>query len=154
MARVLNTAQPTIVRGVSPAPAYSRVISLGLVVPGDGVWRYWSWPSVGDRVRLLGVQVWVLPKAINVSQGTAFRLYAGSGDAGSVAALGSWDSVLPIWDQASGQSVWTLHDGRQEMEWWMNKLFTGEARRFAIVVMRGVGQGNDALYCSLTISEG
>ena len=155
MARVVVArGQQEAVRRRFPKPAYSRIISFRMGVPGDGKDYMMYTQSLGQTVWLLKVQIWVLPKMLNTTKGTSFKLFAGTGKPGGIEDVEKWERIVPLIDETGALRVWPLHDGRDHIEWDIMKLYTGQTRRFAIIAMRGAGFGDDYLYVSWTISEG
>ncbi len=151
---VVNRSQQLRVAGLRPESAYSRIVSLVVTVKGDGIVRYMVTPVVGQSVRLLGVKAICNPKAINAAQSTGFGMYAGSTRPGSVADVQAWETVLPLYDNNNVLVEWGFRDGMTELEWEFNKLYLGEARRFAITYARGPAWGDDRLIVSFHVSEG
>lgn len=140
--------------GLHPRSSYARVISKSIEVPDDGVWRYVVTQPVGQNCWVIKVDVWCLPKAINAAQGTAVSIATGTGDPGSVAALRSWDNVLPMIDDRDIAVPWIMDDGRDHFHWDIGGIYVEKSRRFGIEYLRGLGFGDDWLYVSLQISEG
>ena len=162
--KYLKTLQPTVqvvnesqlVRRalLSPEPPYSRVVSVALGLNDDGVWRFAYTGAVGQDVRLLGVKVWVIPRAVNAAQNTQIRVRAGSGVPGTLGSFVEWSNVLPLTTVPGADVPFTIYDGINDMEWTMKKLYQGQARRFGINAMRGLGFGDDVVQASFHISEG
>jgi len=137
-----------------PASVYSRVVSVSLLLPADGNQYYNYTNQLGQDIRLLKVQVWHLPKAINIANVSAFSITAGSGPQPTGPDIANWENVLPLIDPNRQGAPWVLYDGQDYKEWELCKIFSGEARRFAVAGYRGVGMGTDALWVSFTVSEG
>lgn len=147
-------SQQEEMRRLHPKPAYSRVVSIAFNVIGDGTWRYVTTPPLGQILWLLKIDVWRWPRAPDISKGTEFRIFAGSGDPGSVLGLENWEEVLPVMLDGTKKHLWRAFDGANHFQWTMMKFFEGRTRRLAVSHMRGAGFGNDALYVSFEISEG
>ena len=155
MARVIvPRGQQEAVRREYPKPAYTRILSFRMYVPGDGKYYMMCTQSLGQTIWLLKVQIWVLPKIINVNQGTSFSVHTGTVKPKNVEDVQKWERIMPLIDETGGLRVWPLHDGRDKIAWDVMKLYTGQPRRFAVIGMRGPGFGEDLLYTSFTISEG
>ena len=155
MARVVvPRSQQAEMRQRYPKPAYSRIISFRMKVPGDGKDYMMCTQPLGQTIWLLKIQVWVLPKLIDASKGTSITIHTGTNKPMSVEDVKNWERIVPLIDETGAKRVWPLHDGRDHIEWELMALYKGQPRRFAIIGMRGAGFGEDFLYTSFTISEG
>lgn len=137
-----------------PKPVYSRVVSVACNVIGDGVWRYVTTPPMGQNLWLLKIDVWRWPRSPDISKGTEFRFFGGSEEPGSVEALERWEEILPVLLDGKTRHLWRAFDGTNHLQWTMMRFFEGRTRRLALMHMRQVGFGNDAIYVSYEISEG
>lgn len=154
MVTVVNRSQQVVTRGLRPAPAYSRVVLCQLVVPPLGVggddWAVT--PSFGILVRLLGVDLWIFPDTpgettsglIHVSTGTGEKV-----DAGTIAM--TWQPVMDTSMLVNRAIIWRGYE--QHFCFEMNRLYTGESRRFG-VVYETVSLNRTVVLCAFHISEG
>lgn len=137
-----------------PKPAYSRITGFTIALPDDGNWRYNYTDVIGDRVWLLNVKVYVLPKAVDVTKAVAFVMLVGSGKPTNVNDMHAWDRIAPCRSEQGAQLVWTIHDGRHEMYFDMMRFFRGRHIRFGIMAWRTAAAGIDGIWAQFTISEG
>jgi len=108
---------------------------------------------LGNKIWLLGIQAWVIPKAVDASNITTLAFMTGTAMPSGVLDVSKWENLLPLKSTATEALFWYLHDGRDELHWKMMKLFTGSHRRFAVIATR-VGEGVDSIQVSFEISEG
>lgn len=154
MAFVVTRSQQVVTAGVYPISMYSRIETLAVTALGDGVWRYRLTPKLGKNLWLLSVNVWTQPGPIVYFQGTEFRVFAGSGNPGSVAGLETWEEVVPVLAEDGSRGQWMLGDGKEHFAWTMSRYYKGAATRFALAYYRGPAQGFKGLYASFLVSEG
>jgi len=154
MSKVVNKSQQVITAGFYPRSMYTRVVSVALAVPDDGVWYYVLTQVLGNKVWLLNVDVWLSPKVINPAQITIFDLYAGSVDPGTAIALREWDGIVPIYDRVRTRTFWIATDGSEHFHWTMSRYYKGESRRFGLAGQRPMGLGNEYMKASFEICEG
>lgn len=153
MPTVVNRSQQVYTGGLAPAAAYSRIVSLSLVVLQAWGQTYVVTQPLGNNIWLLGIQVWCIQKAPDASEVTYFNVYSGTGPAKSVGVVLAWENVLPMISEGGFADVWTMCDGRDYMRWDFAKLFTGAGRRLGIVGSR-YSEVGDVLRVSFHISEG
>lgn len=150
---IVGRDQQAEMRRLHPKPAYSRVVSVQLVVFEEWGDTFVVTPVVGDRVWLLGIRVWCDVKVVNIDRLSFFNIYTGSGNPQNAQDVLAWVNILPSGAQFSGPTYWQLFDGMSGFEWSMMRFFQGSSRRFGIVGSRfGIDYG--MLNVSFEISEG
>jgi len=150
---VVARDQQAEMRRLHPKPAYSRIVSVELLVSQGWGWQYVVTPVLGDKLWLLGVDVWPAVKAVNFDQYSEFVLYAGGGRQVSLDDVLQWDVVMPIFDNQSRLVTWRITDGSSGFHWQLAKHYEGDNRRFALVGFR-VAEDPSTLQASFHISEG
>jgi len=150
---IQNTSQQVVSRAMNPEPAYSRIVSCVEFVPTGPGAVYSFTPVLGQIVRLLEVRIWFAPHAVNMANQTLFRILTGTSQPNTAAEIRLWESVLPLVSPGFTDEPWTAYDGRDSMCWSMNRLYTGQGRRFGFWAERGP-VGTDEISASFEISEG
>jgi len=153
MAFVVNRDQQVYTGGLAPKAAYSRIVSVRLIVSQVAGWQYVVTPVIGNKVWLLGLKVWSEQKAVDNGQLSYFEVYAGGGRDVVIADVINWERILPMVDNANILQHWQIMDGERGYDWQFQRLYVGEQRRFALVGFR-VGQDISLLQASFHISEG
>jgi hypothetical protein len=153
MAKLLNTSQQVYTSALYPLYAYSRIVSVQLVVNAAWGWVYVLTPVIGNNVWLFGVKVWVEPTVINAAQYVTFDVYAGSGVNVAAAQVMDWQRVLPKIDNTGILQHWRYCGGDNTFEWEMTQYFEGLNRRFALVGLR-TGPQSLIIQTSFRICEG
>lgn len=151
---VVARNQQEEIRRRFPKPAYSRIVGITIPLPADGAWYYNYTDNIGDRVWLLKVKILIGPKAVDMTKYTGFIMCAGGRKPTTIADIARWDIIAPCKDVNRQPLIWTMHDGRNEMEFEFMKLYTGRHIRFAVMATRNVGTIADGLWAQFTISEG
>lgn len=154
MAFFLTKSQQLRVGAVTPIPAYSRVVSLHQVLPADDVWYVAVSPTIGNRVWLLGIDIWATPIIPNDNNYSAFTFRIGTGISWTIAEVNQWEEILPITTGAVTRFRWQIYDGCDHHHWNISKIYTGQSRRLAVTSMRAAGMGVAELDVSFEISEG
>jgi len=151
--QIVGRDQQADVRRRYPKPAYSRIVSLQLVAAA--VWgpTYVVTPPLGNKIWLLGIHAWVMPKAVNAANITTLGFMTGTTKPSDVLDIAKWENLLPLISKTTTSMLWYLHDGRDELQWKMMRLFTGTHRRFAVIATR-IGAEVDSIQVSFEISEG
>lgn len=151
---IVRRNQQEEIRRRFPKPAYTRIIGITIPLPDDGAWYYNYTDVIGDRVWLLKVKILIGPKVVDATKYTAFVLYAGDQKPATAADVAKWDIIVPCKDVNRQPLIWTMHNGRNEMEFDLMKLYTGRHIRFAVLASRQLGALVDGLWAQFTISEG
>lgn len=154
MAEVVNTSQQVISAGIRPRAHYTRLLSTFAQVLGDGVWVYQTTEAVGQQTWLLGVDIWVMQKAINLQQMTMIQLKTGQGIPTTIATMQTWQDLFPIQAVTAPFSDWLITDGTAHLRLNVCRIFKGTARRFGFLALRDIGTGLDRVYVTFEISEG
>lgn len=145
--------QQAEMRRLYPKPAYSRWISLQVWVPPDST-AYNYTEVVGQTCWLLGVKVWVMPKAVvDPTKTTSMWITTGTTIPKTFEEVMNWERILPIVAYERTHGLWICWDGMPGFEWEMEMLYTGLARRFGCAVHR-IGADYDTVQISFKISEG
>lgn len=139
---------------VVPAPAYSRVVSLQIPDLRQDETGFRFTPVLGNRVRLLRVQVWLQQDTWgSVTQlESLFQVYTAMSLPMSVEQVLGCERVLPI----TGVSVvdyWVQLHALGYWDWWMDVLYEGSERRFGFMVTQ-VEDNALVSFASFTVSEG
>lgn len=153
MAKLVNKPQAIRVGVKHPNPGYSRVISCLAAPKGLAAIDYGFTSVVGQTVRLLGVRLWFLPAAADVTKQVYFKVVTGTSTPKGSFEVYHWESVLPLTWKGSGLDRWTHFQGQNTYEWTMNRLYEGAGRRFGIWAQCN-WLGLDEIYASFEISEG
>ena len=152
MAEIINTAQPTIVRGVHPASSYSRVVGLSCPANNAGA-QYAFTPALGNNIWILEVKCWVLTKNTDILVATNVGFYCGGAAPTSALDVMRWSNLVPKTNENNNAEMWYFHDGTEYKGWEMKVRFEGESRRLGIVAYRNSVQ-TDIVQVSFRISEG
>lgn len=136
-----------------PKPVYSRIVSCRLVVAFGAGAKFRVTHALGDRLWLLGVKVWLVPKPIDPTLSTDFKIITGSLKPGNSSEAYKWENVIPLYGSSDELRLWAAYDGRDYFEWKMMKFYEGRPRMFGIYAIR-LGVGTDVLRVSFEVSEG
>lgn len=132
MAKLANKSQPIVSGVMNPQATYSRVVIVQLLVAaGVGNEDYGITPPLGNRVRLLGVDVWIQP----TNQGGFIVAYlkVKSGTGVPISAIRMSVDWLPVMDVSMILGVgMMLFCCEKHMHFSMNKLYVGESQRFGL----------------------
>lgn len=153
MATVVNQNQQVYTAGLTPVAAYSRIVSIELLVYHTWDWVYVVTPVIGNNVWLLGVDVVSELKAIDGGQFSNFDIYAGGGKDVALDDIRQWEKVLPLHVYSNVPTSWRILDGSPGFKWVFKKYYAGNGRRFAMVARRW-GEDMAMLFASFHISEG
>jgi len=136
-----------------PKPAYSRVVSVSLVLASGVPATFVKTPVFGTRLWLLSVRVHKFAAVVDATKDTRFAIFAVSGKVQSVDDAQLGQRILPLMNNSAELEWWMMLDGAQDRQWSMMMFFEGKPMGFAVVGIRG-GLGNDLLTVSFEISEG
>lgn len=153
MAFLVGKSQQVMMAGLAPIAAYSRIVSVKLLVYEGWGWQYVLTPVLGNDVWLLGVDVVSEKKAIDTGQYSEFQVYAGGGRSVAIGDVANWDLVLPQSNNANQRQSWRITDGMSGFSWQFSKRYVGDGRRFALTALR-YGEDISELQASFHISEG
>lgn len=132
MARIaVPRTQPALQR-IVPAPVHSRVVLMQLLVAaGVGNDDYAVTPPLGNRVRLLGVDVWIMPTSQGGFIEASLKVTAGSGErfTGLVVSE-AWAPVMDVTMLLKVGILFYCCDNHFHFD--MNKLYIGESQRFGM----------------------
>ncbi|MBA7694205.1 hypothetical protein ES703_102812 [subsurface metagenome] len=132
MVHLANKAQPVRVGVVYPRGVYSRVILVQLIVAsGIGNYDFAVTPPLGNRVWLLGVDIWHQPTTQGGFVKSYLKITTGSGETFTRYMVSmDWASVMDTTMLMKvGMLIFCcdLH-----LHFTMNKLYSGESQRFGI----------------------
>lgn len=151
--KLVNTAQLIRAGVMYPVSGYSRVVSCVASPKTLAGIDYGFTIVVGQQVRLLSVRLWFLPATIDVTKQVGFRVVTGTTRPTTQGEIFAWESVLPLTWRGTGADQWMHFHGRDSYEWTMNRLYTGEGRRFGIWAQCN-WEGLDEIYASFQVTEG
>lgn len=139
---------------VVPAPAYSRVVSVQIPDLGLDETGFRFTPMLGNRIRLLRVQVWLQQSywGATVQVVSLFQTYTAMLLPKSVAQVLECERLLPITGVAD-IDYWVQLHGYGYWDWWMDVLYVGSQRRFGLMVTQPEDYQLTS-FASFTISEG
>lgn len=132
MAKLVTKQQRLVLGVMNPQSGYSRVVTCMAAPKSLGDIDYGYTIACGQQVRLLTVRLFFYPTAVDVTKQVGFKVLTGTTVPSSEAAIQQWESVLPITWRGTGRDQWIRYHGRDEYVWTMNRLYTGEGRRFGI----------------------
>lgn len=151
---VVPRDQQAEVRRLHPKPAYSRVINLTLqVAAGIGSDDFQVSPPIGNRVWLLGVDLFVLNMDVDVVCSGFFYISTGKEEkvTGEVIAV-KWE---PIIRNYGGPKAALYYSGvRDHFHWDMMKFYQGSGRRFGALAENLTEIKGFRAWISFEISEG
>jgi len=150
---VVARNQQAEMRRLHPKPAYSRVVSCGIIDDGIAAPDFAFVPVLGQTVWLLGVMVSWNDLGTVIDQITNFKILTGTTAPATALEILTWDNVLPKWTVGGVDDVWRLYDGEGSRTWTMMKLYTGMSRMFGIWADRRQDFGLN-IDVSFEISEG
>lgn len=150
--RVARNQQREMER-LHPKPAYSRIVSCRVIVAQGVGPKFRVTRVLGDRLWLLGVRVWLVPKAVDPTLYTDFKIITGSVKPANLTEAFNMENVIPLYGTGDQERLWAAYDGRDYFEWTMMRFFEGMPRVFGIYAIR-LGTGTDVLRVSFEISEG
>lgn len=153
MAKLANRLQPLGHGIINPQSGYSRVVTCIAAPKGLAAIDYGYTIAVGQSVRLLSVRLFFYPTEPNVANQVGFRVLTGSTVITTPAGILQWENVLPITWRGTGLDQWYRYHGMDTYEWTMNRLYTGEGRRFGIWAQCNWA-GTEEVHASFEISEG
>lgn len=153
MVRRLNAEQQIYIPTFRPKVAYQRVESVIVFLSGPPVAEYALTPKVGNDVWLTAIDIWPLPRDNVSANYTVVLPTAGTGDNPSDNDVQNWDICLPMTNNNNQQGNYIIYEGAGHMRWEMERLYTGEARRFSLYCYKAAGNP-EIIQCAFTISEG
>lgn len=153
MAEIINQSQQLTLGALSPQSYYSRIVSCVVSLKAAAAKVYAITPVVGQNVRLLKVTCFFTPMPADATKKHLFRIYSGTTKISSADEIRTWTNVLPLQAPGYTDEPWVYSDGRTEMSWSMNRLFTGATRRFGIWAEVGPFPPRE-IRVSFEISEG
>jgi len=130
---VVERNQQAEVRRRYPKPAYSRVINLTLQVPaGLGESDFAVSPPVGNRIWLLGVDLFILNMDVDIV--CSGFIYISTGTDKRVTEPMIADQWDPVIRNYGGPKPGFYYSGiRDQFHWNMMKFYEGSGRRFGAV---------------------
>lgn len=137
-----------------PKPAYSRVINLTLQIPaGLGADDFAVSPPVGNRVWLLGVDLFILTKEIDVVCSGFIYISTGTDKRVTAPMIATqWDPVIRNY---GGPKPGFYYSGiRDHFHWDMMQFYEGAGRRFGAMAESLVDVISWRAWISFEISEG
>ncbi|MBA7627279.1 hypothetical protein ES703_34741 [subsurface metagenome] len=132
MAVLITKSQAIRASVNNPMAAYSRVVLVQLIVDaGVGSDSAGTTPPLGNRVRLLGVDIWLQPVAQGGFIEGAVKVKTGSGVKTPVSVISlEWATVM---DESQLLKLgFLVFCCVQHYHFDMNRLYVGESQRFAV----------------------
>jgi len=151
---VVERNQQAEVRRRYPKPAYSRVINLTLQVPaGLGESDFAVSPPVGNRIWLLGVDLFILNMDVDIV--CSGFIYISTGTDKRVTEPMIADQWDPVIRNYGGPKPGFYYSGiRDQFHWNMMKFYEGSGRRFGAVAENLTDIKGWRAWVSFEISEG
>lgn len=151
---VVRRNQQEEIRRLHPKPAYSRVINLTVQIPaGLGADDSAVSPPIGNRVWLLGVDLFVMSLEVDIV-GSGF-IYISTGTEQKVTKefiATKWDPVIRNY---GGPKPGFYYSGtRGKFHWDMMRFFEGSGRRFGVLAQNLTDIVGWRAWVSFQISEG
>jgi len=151
---LVNIPQPIRVGVQYPTAGYSRVVSVvASVAAGAGNTRAVATPPLAQNTWLLNVQLWFWHSDAVTLTGGFFWVLCGSGAVPDGSGILAWENVLPIYSPAA-LTKWFWYDAKKYFSWDMQRLLTGEPKRFGIFLQNGDAANGWNCQASFLISEG
>ena len=155
MAKVIvGRGQQEAIARAYPKPAYSRVINLTLQVPaGLGQEDFAISPAVGNRIWLLGVDLFIMNMDVDVVCSGFIYISTGTGPKAKAAVIAEqWD---PIIRNYGGPKPGFYYSGiRDKFHWDMMQFYEGSGRRFGAMAENLTAIKGWRAWISFEISEG
>lgn len=153
MAKLFNKVQPIRAGVRNPASVYSRVVLVQLFVDGGvGNDDYGVTPPLGNRVRLLSVDIWMHPTEQGAWIKTTLKVQAGSGT--NLSGYIVSEQWTPVMDSTMLLKVgMMLYCCELHMRFVMDKLYVGESQKFGLY-SSNVGTTAYTIIGAFQISEG
>lgn len=151
--RIINQSQQVQAGIILPPALYSRVFGIIVTIPADGDWHYAVSPTVGRDVWLK--HIWIIRDRVsaNVANSTNYELMTGTTKLRNINDFANWDRIIRIQNDGDPTITQHLHDGVPCADWYMNRPYRGQSRRFGILAKR-IGQGQDQMEVTFEVSEG
>lgn len=150
---MVNKVQLITAGVMNPKSGYSRVITCVAAPQGLAAIDYGYTIAVGQKVRLLTVRLFFYPTEVDITKQVGFKVLTGTAVPKKEAEIQQWESVLPITWRGTGLDQWYRYHGMDQYEWTMNRLYTGEGRRFGIWAQCN-WLGVEEVHASFEIMEG
>lgn len=152
MAKLLLRDQQLIAGVMYPRGVYSRQVCAGQSLPQPPGQQFCFTPTLAQNLWLLAVDVFLVGVGDPQSAAWWFTLRRGFTLPGTSAEVWLWEDILPV---NSPVGLWSWHGYAlpQHLHWDMNRLFTGQAQRFA-VIFNIVGPLISYIQVSFEVSEG
>lgn len=154
MCALLNVGQPIRRAILAPAAVYSRVVSVQIpdLRVGETLFRFT--PPLGNRVRLLRVQLWFQHASAYIGPRGEylFQVYTAKSLPKTDAQVRECDPVLPVFG-VHAMGYWVGLQRETEWDWSMDVMYEGAERRFGLYVTQ-VDDMTLVSFASFTISEG
>lgn len=151
---IVGRDQQAEVRRLYPKPAYSRVINLTLQIPaGLGQGDFAVSPPIGNRVWLLGVDMFITNLSVDIISSAFIYLSTGTDkdETGEKIAT-QWEQIIR---EYGGPKPGFYYSGiRDHFHWDMMKFYEGSGRRFGVVAESLSIYEVMRVWVSLEISEG
>ena len=153
MAKLVTKVQKISHGVMHPQTGYSRVVTAVAAPQGLAAIDYGYTIAVGQNVRLLSVRLFFHPTVVDITKQAGFFILTGTTVPPNEAAIRLWENVLPINWNGPVVDRWYRYHGMDQYEWNMNRLYTGEGRRFGIWAQCN-WDGVEEVHASFEISEG
>jgi len=154
MAKLINRNQRVLTGVKNPESGYSRVFGLACkAAAGVGVDDLAYSPPVGSPFWLRRLSLWFGSEDPTANTGGTVYIAAGTGIPTAENLVQRWDLVVPFWAGTTKPAL-MVRGAQGFLTWPMNRLYTGEALRFGMVIENGYAVGTFWVNTWFEISEG
>lgn len=133
MAKLANRDQRIVTGVTKPRSGYSRIVSMAQTLPQPANLQYCFTEALGQRLWLLGIDVWIFGKPASVNDSWWFIIRRGFQMPTATAQIWDWENVLPLL-APTGSWSWHGYTTPYHMHWSMHKLFEGQSQRFGAAI--------------------
>lgn len=154
MAFVVTRSQQVVTAGIKPRAVYSRVINLTVQVPAGLAQEDFAFtPAIGNRVWLLGVDLFVMTLEVDVVVSGFVYIRSGVGKPQSASEVATkWNPVIQ--NYGGPKPGFYFSAIQDHYHWNMNKFYEAGAVRFGVMATSLVDIVSWRAWVSFQISEG
>ena len=152
--KIVGRNQQEEVARLHPMTAYSRQVCIELhVLKGSGAADWFTTPPLGNRLWLLGIDIWFINPTVDVLIKGWLVITTGSNKKPTAPqVVYEWEPLLPL---VGHSGTWLEWCGiRCHRHYSMRKFFQGSERRFAAYVENKTDLTDWYAHVSFEISEG
>lgn len=154
MPLIINRSQQIVTAGVYPRSVYSRMLLFRMTVPAIAPFMDGGvTPVVGQRVWILGIDIWIYPMAAAGWLGIESSFMYGTQQETNLTVIRTqWESLMRF-SRPGTQSVFYFGPGGHQ-HYDMNVLLKGQAWRFGLVSSQAIVCPQCNVMVGLHICEG